>query len=78
VFDNFFGKNNWKDFSVPNFQEFNFEGLKGRLFSSSYVPAEDHPDSKFMVDVLKKIFLRYQENGVVKIEYDTRVYYGQL
>ncbi|HTL80226.1 MAG TPA: class I SAM-dependent methyltransferase [Bacteroidia bacterium] len=76
VFDHFFGKNNWKTFSTENIQEFNFEGLKGRLFSSSYVPAEDHPDSKLMVDVLKKIFLRYQENGVVKVEYDTRVYYG--
>jgi SAM-dependent methyltransferase len=78
VFDEFFGKGKWKTFSIDNFQEFNFEGLKGRLFSSSYVPAEDHPDSAFMVSVLKKIFARYQENGMVKIEYDTRVYYGVL
>lgn len=78
VFDAFWGKGEWHSFSVDNFQDFTFEGLKGRLFSSSYVPAEDHPDSPFMVSVLKKIFTRYQENGLVRFEYDTRVYYGKL
>jgi SAM-dependent methyltransferase len=78
VFDDFWGKGNWNSFTVDNFQDFTFEGLKGRLFSSSYVPAEDHPDSAFMVNVLKKIFTRYQENGTVRFEYDTRVYYGKL
>lgn len=78
VFDSFFGKGKWNSFSVENFQDFTFEGLKGRLFSSSYVPAEDHPDSGFMINVLKKIFTRYQENGLVRFEYDTRVFYGQI
>lgn len=81
-FDSFFGKENWKMFSVENHQDFTFEGLKGRLFSSSYVPAEDHPDSPFMISVLKKIFLRYQEStiggGTVRFEYDTKVYYGKM
>lgn len=78
VFDAFWGEGKWNSFSVDNFQDFTFEGLKGRLFSSSYVPAEDHPDSPFMVSVLKKIFARYQENGLVRFEYDTRVFYGEL
>ncbi|CAN5156931.1 class I SAM-dependent methyltransferase [soil metagenome] len=78
IFDSFFGKGKWKTFSIFNFQDFDFAGLKGRLFSSSYVPAEDHADSNFMVNVLKKIFTRYQENGLVRFEYDTKVFYGQL
>ncbi len=78
IFDSFWGKGKWKSFTVENFQDFDFDGLKGRLFSSSYVPPEDHPDSPFMVSVLKKIFARYQENGTVRFEYDTRVFYGQL
>jgi SAM-dependent methyltransferase len=78
VFDAFWGKGNWNSFTIDNFQDFTFEGLKGRLFSSSYVPAEDHPDSAFMVNVLKKIFTRYQENGLVRFEYDTRVFFGKL
>lgn len=77
-FDVFWGKGNWKTFQVPNHQDFNFEGLKGRLYSSSYVPPEDHPDSNFMTYVLKKIFLRYQENGTVRFQYDTIVFYGEL
>lgn len=77
-FDAFFGKGNWNAFSVCNFQDFNFEGLKGRLLSSSYVPAEDHPDTPFMISVLKKIFLRYQEQGTVRFEYDTRVFHGTI
>jgi SAM-dependent methyltransferase len=78
VFDSFWGEGKWNSFTVENFQDFTFEALKGRLFSSSYVPAEDHPDSAFMVNVLKKAFTRYQENGLVRFEYDTRVYYGEL
>ncbi len=78
IFDPFFGEGNWKTFSIDNFQDFDFAGLKGRLFSSSYVPAEDHADSAFMINVLKKIFTRYQENGTVRFEYDTKVFYGQL
>ncbi|HEU4716197.1 MAG TPA: class I SAM-dependent methyltransferase [Bacteroidia bacterium] len=76
-FDEFWGTGKWHSFSVYNFQDFDFAGLKGRLLSSSYVPAENHADSKLMLDVLKKIFLRYQENGKVRFEYDTRVYYGK-
>jgi SAM-dependent methyltransferase len=76
--DAFWGKGNWKMFSEENHQDFNFESLKGRLLSSSYVPGESHPDHAFMLGVLKKIFLRYQENGTVRFEYDTKVYYGTL
>ncbi|MEO5642425.1 MAG: class I SAM-dependent methyltransferase [Bacteroidia bacterium] len=91
IFDAFWGTGKWNSFAVENFQDFTYEGLKGRLFSSSYVPAEDHPDSAFMINVLKKIFARYQENlpadswtirgqsgGTVRFEYDTRVFYGQI
>jgi SAM-dependent methyltransferase len=78
IFNKFWGDDKWNSFTVENFQDFDFEGLKGRLFSSSYVPAEDHPDSAFLISVLKKVFTRYQENGTVKFEYDTRVFYGQL
>jgi SAM-dependent methyltransferase len=77
-FDAFFGKENWQTFTEYNFQDFTFEGLKGRLLSSSYVPDENHPDTPFMLSVLKKIFLRYQDSGTVKFEYDTRVFFGKI
>lgn len=77
-FDSFFGKDKWKSFSIENYFDLDFEATKGRLFSSSYVPAENHPESSFMIDVLKKVFNRYQVNGLVRFEYDAVVYYGKI
>lgn len=61
-----------------NFQIFNFEGLKGRLLSSSYIPLEG--DDKFdeMVEDLHKIFKKHAMEGQVSFEYDTKVYYGRF
>ncbi len=77
-FDNFFGKENYKEKSFYNYQDVNFEGLKGRVLSSSYMPNEGHADFDHMIYCLKKIFMRYQENGVVRLDYDTKIYYGQM
>lgn len=61
-----------------NFQIFNFEGLKGRLLSSSYIPLEG--DDKFdeMVGDLQNIFKKHAMEGQVTFEYDTKVYYGRF
>jgi SAM-dependent methyltransferase len=77
-FDNFFGKENYKENSFYNYQDVDFAGLKGRVLSSSYMPNEEHKDFDFMIYCLKKIFMRYQENGVVRLDYDTKIYHGQL
>ncbi len=77
-FDNFFGKENYKEQSFYNYQDVNFEGLKGRVLSSSYMPNEGHKDFDHMIYCLKKIFTRYQENGLVRLDYDTKIYFGQL
>lgn len=77
-FDNFFGKQNYKEKSFYNYQDVDFAGLKGRVLSSSYMPNEEHKDFEFMIYCLKKIFMRYQENGVVRLDYDTKIYFGQL
>lgn len=78
IFNNFFGEANYALESFDNFQHFDFEGLKGRVLSSSYMPDENHTDFNFMMSVLKKIFNRFQENGKVTLEYDTKIYYGKL
>ncbi|MBP7807911.1 MAG: class I SAM-dependent methyltransferase [Bacteroidia bacterium] len=77
-FDNFFGKQNHKEKSFYNYQDVDFAGLKGRVLSSSYMPNEEHKDFEFMIYCLKKIFMRYQENGMVRLDYDTKIYFGQL
>jgi len=78
IFDAFFAPKGFKENSFPNFQDVDFAGLKGRVLSSSYMPNEGHVDYDFMISCLKKIFMRYQHNGTVRLTYDTKIYYGQL
>lgn len=77
IFNNFF-EGDYQMESFLNYQYFDLEGLKGRILSSSYMPPEGHKDFDFMMSVLKKIFTRFAEEGKVKIEYDTKIYYGKL
>src|SRR5207244_3906273 len=63
VFDKFFGSGNYKGYALFNFQDVDFDGLKGRVLSSSYMPNEAHVDYNHMMNVLKKIFVRFQEKG---------------
>lgn len=74
----FFGPGGFKQASFPNQQVFDFEGLKGRLLSSSYAPEAGHPKHAPMLDALAAIFREHQANEQVTFEYDTTVYYGRL
>jgi SAM-dependent methyltransferase len=62
----------------PNHQVFDYEALKGRLRSSSYTPEPGHPSFESMIHRLEEIFAKHEEAGLVRFEYDTRVFYGQL
>ena len=61
-----------------NYQEFDFEGLKGRLLSVSYIPLEDSPEYEDMIKELESIFNKYQQDGIIRLEYDSEIYYGNL
>jgi SAM-dependent methyltransferase len=74
----FFGSENFLSHQLPNVQDFDFEGLSGRLRSSSYAPASDHPDFPQMMNELKHIFTAYQHHGKVRFDYRTRIYAGTL
>lgn len=59
-------------------QQFDYDGLGGRLLSSSYAPLEDHPNHEPMMRELERIFRTHARDGVVEFEYNTRVFYGKL
>jgi SAM-dependent methyltransferase len=59
-------------------QQFDFDGLLGRLMSSSYAPQAGHPSHAPMVTALRELFDKHQQAGVVTFEYDTEVYFGRL
>ena len=59
-------------------QSFDYEGLKGRFLSASFVPGPDHPDYEAMLKDLRKVFEANQKDGTVIFAYETVLYYGQL
>ena len=61
-----------------NYQDLDFEGLKGRLLSVSYIPLEDNPTHEDMINELVKLFKKNEQNGKIRIEYDTEIFYGKL
>jgi len=63
---------------IPSAQQFDFEGLKGRLLSSSYAPDQGQPGHTEMLRELEKLFNARQEDGQVEFAYDTVIYYGKL
>ena len=63
---------------IPNLQVFDFDGLAGRVRSSSYMPADDHPQFLPMMAELRSIFSAHQQDGSVRMEYLTRLYYGHM
>jgi ubiquinone/menaquinone biosynthesis C-methylase UbiE len=73
----FFG-GNMQRATFANQQIFDFEGLRGRLMSSSYAPQEDHPCHQPMLQALRQLFARHQRNERVVFPYQTLVYYAQL
>jgi len=74
----FFEPNDFMLKIFPNKQIFDFEGVKGRLLSSSYVPDETQPNFSSMINVLQKLFYEYSVNGTVQFNYETKVYIGKM
>jgi ubiquinone/menaquinone biosynthesis C-methylase UbiE len=74
----FFGPGAFEKATFDNEQVLDLDGLKGRLLSISYVPAQGEPGSEEMLRKMEEIFRKHQRGGRVRIEYDTKVYYGRL
>ena len=63
--------------SFENEQRFDFDGLRGRLLSSSYIP-KDGPGYDAMMEALAALFGRHSAGGQVRVGYETKVYTGKL
>jgi len=64
--------------TFPSSQDFDFQGLKGRLLSSSYAPEPGQRGHYEMLHDLEKLFKARQENGRIRFIYDTVLYCGKL
>lgn len=59
---------------LDNYQEFDLEGLKGRLKSSSYCPKEGVVYERLMNE-LEGLFSKFQVSGRIRFEYETKIYW---
>jgi SAM-dependent methyltransferase len=75
--NNFF-RSDFSQRSFPNVQRLDFEGLRGRMLSSSYMPTESDERFERMILELKSLFDKYAENGKIEILYDTNIFYTQF
>lgn len=63
--------------TFANQQLFDFNGLAGRVQSSSYAPMPDRPEYEPLMTGLREVFDRHRQGGQVAFPYRTLVYFGQ-
>jgi SAM-dependent methyltransferase len=73
----FFYPNAFTVHHFPNVQWLDFESLKGQLLSASYIPLPGHPSYNTMINELIHLFVNYNENGLVRMEFETTLYINQ-
>jgi SAM-dependent methyltransferase len=59
-------------------QRLDFDGLLGRLLSSSYAPRPGHPHHAPMKQALRELFDACAQDGMVSLDYDTRIFAGEV
>jgi SAM-dependent methyltransferase len=67
-----------KQRAFENSQQLNWEALRGRVLSASYMPAEGDADFEPMIEALREAFEVHQQSGTVRMEYQTLVYFAPL
>lgn len=73
-----FFKAEFRRATFANVQVFDFDGIKGRMLSSSYMPSEADEDYLPMVEELEILFAKHNESGKIEVFYDTNIFYCQL
>lgn len=77
-FNNFFKNGQYQLVKYSNVQVFDEDGLIGRSFSSSFIPAKDTEAGAAFLSSLKQLFEQYQVNGTVNFQYQTEIYLGKV
>ena len=73
---NFF-QGDFQTATFANKQVLDFDGIKGRVSSSSYMPSESDGNYSEMVEELQTLFDKHAENDKIQVFYDTNVFYKQ-
>ena len=77
-FDPFFGEGAWRMAALPNPLPLDEATLLSRVESCSRSPLPGSPEYGLMIGELHGLFQQYAQNGRVTMQYETRVYWGQV
>ena len=75
---NFFDRGRMEKKSFDNRQRFDFDGLLGRVKSSSYCPPENSDEFGLLHGDLRDLFENHQVDGTIDFEYRTDLYLGRI
>lgn len=78
VLTDFFSPSQLHEKRASHSQPFDYEGLKGRMLSSSYVPEIGHRNHEELTAKLRELFQAYSKSDRIQFEYTTRMFYGRL
>ena len=74
----FFAAGEMQVLHFDNFQQLDFDGLLGRLKSSSYCPGEGTAEYARLSRELRGLFDKHAIDGLLAFEYDTQLYRGPI
>jgi SAM-dependent methyltransferase len=74
----FFGHGHWRTLSLAHGDELDRDTLADRLNSASYMPPPADPRHAEMMARLDELFHRTASDGVVRMEFETRVLVGPM
>lgn len=74
----FFAPGGFRTAVIDNPQWFDRDGLTGRILSASYMPHREHPAYAAMLGAIDNLFRDHQNGGQVRLEQETRMFYGQV
>jgi SAM-dependent methyltransferase len=72
----FFGHSGYQKFIVPHEQRLDLDGLIGRTLSCSYMPNEHAMNYVEMLEAVRSLFSRFEEDGILIFAYVLRIYIG--
>jgi SAM-dependent methyltransferase len=78
VLDEFFAPHGFELHNLSNPVEYDWDGLQGRALSASYAPLPDHPRHAEMITALRTVYDRHQRDGLVQMDYVTKLYIGRV
>lgn len=76
--EGFFNRDEMKTCWFRNTQSFDWDGLTGRLLSTSYSLRPHQEGYEAMLAALRRLFDKYQKDGKVEFLYKTKLYYGRI